>query len=194
MRWAKIQGGILKRRLTPGLLAGWSHSVRTTGMLLALIAFAALAFGNAEASAAPAFPTSPLLDNFTTDTSLVTGPTNWTTPALGEGTMQVVPVAGSATHELTGVDPGDWDAAIWNPPFTSPVEVWTTINRAGTNDVTLYANVTGGESGTMHPTSGYFVDFGGAASGGSPSEVSLWRIDGPEAETKLTSAASPMHI
>ena len=181
----------MKRRLTPGLLAETLQSVRTTGVLLVLIAFAALAFGNAAASAAPTFPSSPLLDNFATDTSLVTGPTNWTTPALGEGTMQVVPVAGSAAHELTGVDSGTWDAAIWNPPFTSPVEVWATINRAGTNDATLYANVTGGESGTMHPASGYFVDFGGTASGGSTSAVSLWRVDGPEAEVRLTSAASP---
>ena len=105
--------------------------------------------------------------------------------------MQVVPVAGSTAHELTGVDSGNWDAALWNPPFTSPVEVWATINRAGTNDATLYANVTGGESGTMHPASGYFVDFGGTTSGGSTSQVSLWRVDGPEAEVKLTAAASP---
>jgi Bacterial Ig-like domain (group 3) len=176
---------------TLGLFTDWWRGVRRAGMLLALIAFAALAFGNAEASAAPTFPSSPPIDNFATDTSLVTGPTNWTTPALGEGTMQLVPVAGSAAHELTGVDSGNWDAAIWNPPFTSPVEVWATINRAGPNDATLYANVTGGESGTMHPASGYFVDFGGTASGGSTSAVSLWRIDGPEAEVKLTSAASP---
>jgi hypothetical protein len=158
-------------------------------VLLALIASAALAFGNAEASAAPTFPSSPLLDDFATDTSLVTGPTSWTTPALGEGTMQVVPAAGSASHELTGVDSNRWDAAIWNPPFTSPVEVWATISRAGINDAALYANVKGGGSGTMQTSSGYFADFGGSASGGSTSEVSLWRIDGPEVE--LTYAGSP---
>jgi hypothetical protein len=181
----------LIRRLTPGSLADWSGRFRTTGVLIALIACAALAFGSADASAAPTFQSSPLIDNFATDTSLLTGPMTWTTPALGEGTMQVVPVALGPAHELTGVDAGDWDAAIWNPPFTSPVEVWATINRAGTNDATLYANVTGGESGTMHPANGYFVDFGGTTSGGSTSEVSLWRIDGPQAEVKLASAASP---
>ena len=152
------------------------------------IAFAALAFGNAEASAAPTFPTSPLLDNFATDTSLVTGPTSWTTPALEVGSMRVAPVAGSAAYELTGADSGNWDAATWSPPFKSPVEVWATINRAGTNDVTLYANETSGGSGT----SGYFADFGGTASGGSTSEVSLWRVDG--AEVNLTFARSPFGI
>ena len=179
------------RRSPRGSLAEWSVWVRATGVVLALIAFAALAFGSAEASAAPTFPTSPLLDNFTTDTSLVASPTSWTTPALDGGTMGVVPVAGSDAHELTGTGTGSgsWDAAIWNPPFTSPVEVWATINRAGTNDATLVANVTGGASGTTRPSSGYFVDFGGTASGGSTSEVSLWRIDGPE--VKLTSIRSP---
>ena len=95
MRWGKTRGGILIRRSPRGSLAEWSVWVRATGVLLALIAFAALAFGSAEASAAPTFPTSPLLDNFTTDTSLVASPTSWTTPALDGGTMGVVPVAGS---------------------------------------------------------------------------------------------------
>ena len=175
------------RRSMRGSLADWLDRVRTTGVLLALIALAALAFGNAEASAAPTFPTSPLLDSFATDTVL--SPTSWTTPALGVGSMQVAPVAGSAAHELTGADANNWDAAIWNAPFKSPVEVWATINRAGANDVKLYANETGGDSGTVPPSSGYFVDFGGAASGGSASAVSLWRTDGTE--VKLTSAKSP---
>jgi hypothetical protein len=171
-----------------GSLAVWSHRVRLTGVLLAWIACAALAFGSAGASAAQTFPSSPQLDNFATGTL---SPLNWTTPALGEGTMQVAPATGSPGNELTGVDSGNWDAALWNPSFTSPVEVWATINRAGSNDATLYADVTGGNSGTVHPASGYFVDFGGTASGGSPSAVSLWRVDGPEVEGELTSAKSP---
>ena len=165
-------------------MSGWSGWVRTTGVLLTLTAFGVLATGNGRASAAPVFPTTPMLDNFATDTGLSA---HLTTPALGEGMVRL----DSANHELTGVDSNNWDAAIWNPPFTSPVEAWATIKRAGINDAALYANVIGGDSGTVHDSSGYFVDFGGTASGGSPSAVSLWRIDGPETEVELTSAPSP---
>ena len=86
----------------------------------------------------------------------------------------------SANHELTGVDANNWDAAIWNPPFTSPVEVWATIKRAGINDAALYANVIGGGSGTVHDSSGYFVDFGGTASGGSPARCPCGGSTGPK--------------
>lgn len=154
-----------------------------TGMVLASLAFGALAVGNGVASAAPVFPTSPLLDNFATDTAMSP---SLTTPALGEGVMRLDAVA----HEFTGVDHGAWDAALWNTPFAAPVEVWATIQRAGTNTAALYANVTGGESGAMHPTSGYFVAFAGSHSGGASDEVSLWRIDN-STERFMTGAASP---
>ena len=152
-------------------------------MLLTLMLFGAVAIGNCSTAAAATFPSSPLLDNFATDSSMSPG---LTTPALGEGRMTLDPAA----HELTGVDHGSWDAALWNTPFAAPVEVWTTIRRAGTNTAALYANITGGGSGTTHPSSGYFAAFDGSQSGGAHDEVSLWRIDSGT-ERFMTGVASP---
>ena len=152
-------------------------------VLVGLTTFGTLGFGAAVASAS--FPNTNQLDDFATDSSL-SG--SWITPALGEGLMRLnLPTA----HELTGVD-GTWDGALWNTSFAAPVEVWATINRAGSQDANLYADVSGGASGTMHPTSAYFADFGGTNSGGSTGEVSLFRVNGSKNnETKLTFVASP---
>lgn len=140
--------------------------------------------GLAASAAYASFPSSALLDNFTADTALSP---SWTTPALGEGPMTV----SAAGHDLEGL-PGNWDAAIWNAAsFRAPVEVWAAITRAGTNDACLYADVIGGGSAIVHPPSGYFVDFGGTSSHGSPRSVSLWRIDGPVDEVRLTFVGSP---
>ena len=148
-----------------------------------------LALGASAAFAS--FPSSPTLDNFAADTSLNPA---WSTPALGESPMQL----DTTSHELTGsVSPVTaWSGALWrNPPtyaaFSNPVEVWATIHRAGTNDAVLYADVAGGASGTTHPTGGYFVDFGGRTSIGSPSSVSIWRIVGPNRAINLTYVGSP---
>jgi hypothetical protein len=154
---------------------------RGASVFVALLTFGGLAFGETTAFAATAFPTSPQLDNFATDTS----PLNplWATPALGEAAMRLDTVA----HEFTGTS-GGWNAAVWDTSFAAPVEVWATISRAGSNAVTLYADVTGGASGTVHPASGYFAEFGGASLADG---VSLWRVDGPSDETRMTFASSP---
>jgi len=162
------------------LPAGW---MRRCGRAALLVGVCTFALGVLSASAAyAAFPSSPLLDNFATDVSLNS---HWITPSLGEGAMYLTP-----THQLSGRD-GTWDAALWNTPFSSPVEVWATVGMAGTSDANLYANVTGGQSGSMHPSSGYFADFGGTKSGGSPSLVSLWRVDGIDNEKGLTFVTAP---
>ena len=133
--------------------------------------------------ASASFPSSPPLDNFATDTS-PSG--SWIMPALGEGSMRIEP----SSRDFAGVD-GTWDAALWNVSFAAPVEVWATINRAGNQDANLYADVTGGESGAVHPTSAYFADFGGTNSHGSTGEVSLFRVNSTQNETRLTFAATP---
>jgi len=139
--------------------------------------------GLGASAAYASFQSSPLLDNFAADTSLLA---SWTTPALGEGSMTL----NTADHELEGV-PGNWDAALWNASFSAPVEVWTTIGHAGTHDVNLYVDDTGGRSGRVHSSSAYFADFGGTNSKGSPRQVSIWRIDAPKKESKLTFVSSP---
>ena len=154
---------------------------RLVATLVTIAVGATLATGAEAASAA--FPSSPTLDSFASDAALSS---NWTTPALGESTMHIDPVA----HELTG-SADDWAAALWNNPFGDPVEVWAIIHRAGTRDANLYADVAGGASGIAHPASGYFVDFGGSTSGGSAGKVTIVRIDGPETETALTFVRAP---
>jgi Bacterial Ig-like domain (group 3) len=158
-------------------------AARFTSAFVALLVVGTLAFGDSAALARPTFPSSPQLDNFAIDESL--NP-SWSTPALGEGAMRLDKVA----HEFVGID-GHWDAGLWNTSFAAPVEVWATINRAGTNDANLYADVIGGASGARHAASGYFVDFGGINSGGSTRDVSLVRIDGPLKQVRLTFASSP---
>lgn len=165
-------------------ISAWPPAAPRRGRFCLALITGALAFGACVGIAhAASFPTTPVLDNFTTDTSL--SPATWTSPALGEGTAVVNP----STHELTGAD-GHWDAAIWNTPFSGPVEVWATISRAGTNDANLYADVAGGTSGTVHPTAGYFIDFGGSNSQGSLKSVSIWRID-KSVERELNLAPAP---
>ena len=154
---------------------------RRASVILALVTFATLALGATPAWGA--FPSSPTLDNFTLDTSLNPG---WTTPALGENPMQLSP----ALHDLTGTG-GTWAAAQWNASFSNPVEVWATIDRAGANDAVLYGDVIGGGSGAAHASGGYFVDFGGSVSGASSREVSIWRINNANSETKLTLVRAP---
>jgi hypothetical protein len=151
-------------------------------LLVALVAFGVLAA--AAPAAFASFPTTPALDNFATDT---TASPNWTTPALGEGAMQLRPL-NATTNEFAGTDPG-FDGALWNPIFSGPVEAWATISVAGTGDASVYADVT--ESGATHPTGGYFADFGGTTSGGSPNQVSIWRINGVDTVTRLTLVTAP---
>lgn len=146
--------------------------------LLAVIAFASVTIP-ADAALA-SFPSSPQLDNFTTDLS--TNP-SWITPALGEGPLYVD--VNETPHAFTGTN-GLFAAALWNVTYANPVEVWATIGRSGTGDANLYADVAGGTSGSVHPTSAYFADFGGAASRGSRSQVSIWRVDGINDERRLT--------
>jgi Bacterial Ig-like domain (group 3) len=152
-------------------------------VLVALIAFACAAIQAGAASAS--FPSSSELDNFATAFS--PNP-QWITPALGEGSMYLD--AGVTPHQFTGTG-GQFDAALWNVAYSSPVQVWATIARSGTGDASLYADVAGGTSGSAHATHGYFADFGGGASEGSPSQVSIWRIDGAGDERKLTFTSSP---
>ena len=157
---------------------------RRSRVTVVLVGVVTAMLGLGVSAAYASFPTSRLLDNFATDRSLSP---KWTTPALGEGRMKL----STASHELDGTD-GHWDAALWNAAsFGAPVEVWATVSHAGTNDACIYADVTGGGSATVHPPSGYFADFGGTNSHGSPREVSLWRIDGPTDEVLLTFVASP---
>jgi Bacterial Ig-like domain (group 3) len=151
--------------------------------LLALIAFASAAIQANAASAA--FPSSPELDNFAAD--IATSP-GWITPALGEGPMYLD--VNETPHQFTGTN-GQFAAALWNATYASPVEAWTTVARSGNGDAILYADVAGGTTGLVHATAGYFADFGGAASGGSPSEVSIWRVDGVNDEKRLTFTSSP---
>jgi Bacterial Ig-like domain (group 3) len=151
--------------------------------LVALIAFACAAI---QASAALAsFPSSPELDNFAADLSPAP---QWITPALGEGAMSLDVAA--TPHQFTGTN-GQFDAAIWNATYGRSVQVWATIARGGTGDASLYADVAGGSSASARVSRGYFADFGGTASGGSRSEVSIWRIDSTRAETRLTLTGSP---
>ena len=151
--------------------------------LVALIAFCAAVIPASAALAS--FPSSPELDDFAADAS--PNPL-WITPALGEGAMSLNLTA--TPHQFTGTD-GRFDAAIWNASYGRSVEVWATIARSGTGDAALYADVAGGSSSSGRVTSGYFADFGGTASGGSRSQVSIWRIDGVRAERRLTLTGSP---
>jgi Bacterial Ig-like domain (group 3) len=162
---------------------GWAQPQRRRRaiVIVALVAFTTLTFG--ASTAWGSFPSSPTLDNFTLDASL--NP-NWTTPALGDNEMQLDP----ALHDLVGTG-GTWAAARWMASFSNPVEAWATIYSGGVNDAVLYGDVAGGGSGAAHPTGGYFADFGGSASVGSPSEVSIWRINGVNNETKLTVVPAP---
>jgi Bacterial Ig-like domain (group 3) len=163
-----------------------SKGVARVARVVVAVVIGVGAFGAGTASAASRFPSAPMLDDFTADAALST--TNWATPALGEGVMALDPVG----HQLTGVDFGTWDAALWKrTAFAGPVEVWATLNRAGQNDANLYADVAGGGSGSVHPNGGYFADFGGPNSTGSPGQVSLWRINGPQKETLLFSVNAP---
>lgn len=162
---------------------------RRTTICVAIVAVtvvvAFLAVGATAAVAA--FPSSPLLDDFTTDATTDATPNPaWITPALGEPAMHL----DTGTRDFTGAS-GDWAGALWSSPFAGPVEAWATMSRAGTGDAALYANVTGGTSGAVHPSSGYFVDFGGPTSGGSPHQVSIWRIDGVNDVTRLTFTVAP---
>jgi hypothetical protein len=159
---------------------------RRIRLAIVIVAAAALgSFATGASAAFASFPTSPLLDNFATDGSI--NP-NWITPALGEGAMALDPAA----HEMTGTDPGAWDVALWNASFTGPVEVWATINRAGSNDAALYADVVLAPTGAnARASGGYFVDFGGTASGGSPSHVSILRINDVNTIATLNAATSP---
>jgi Bacterial Ig-like domain (group 3) len=151
--------------------------------LVALVVFCAAAM---QASAAFAsFPSSRELDDFTADSSL--NPL-WITPALGEGAMSLNLAA--TPHQFAGTD-GQFDAAIWNASYGSSAEVWATIARSGTGDAELYADVAGGSSDSGRVSRGYFADFGGATSGGSRLEVSIWRIDGVRAERRLSVTRSP---
>jgi hypothetical protein len=154
---------------------------RLGAALAALVASGALAV--AAPAAAASFPSSPTLDNFAVDGSLNPG---WITPALGESGMQLDPVA----HEFTSSS-GSWAGALWSTPFSSPVEVWAIIHRSGVGGALLYADVAGGTSDVMHPTSGYFVGFGATEPVGSSVRVSIWRIDGMESEKLLTSVNQP---
>jgi hypothetical protein len=149
--------------------------------LVALIAFASAAI---QANAALAsFPSSRELDNFAAEPS---PSADWITPALGEGAMSLDVTA----HQFTGTN-GAFDAALWNANYGRSVEAWATIARSGTGDASLYADVAGGTSASGRVTRGYFADFGGTASAGSRSEVSIWRIDGVKTETRLTLTSSP---
>ncbi|MBV9334422.1 MAG: Ig-like domain repeat protein [Solirubrobacterales bacterium] len=151
--------------------------------LLALLTFATAAV---QATAAWAsFPSSPQLDNFAADSSQSP---HWITPALGEGSMYLDVAA--TPHQFTGTS-GLFAGALWDSTYANPVEAWTTIARSGTGDASLYVDVTGGTSGSVHPNSAYFADFGGASSQGSRSQVSIWRVDGVDAERRLTFASSP---
>jgi Bacterial Ig-like domain (group 3) len=165
-----------------------SNRRRARRIRLAIVIVAAAAFGSFATGASAAFasfPTSPLLDNFATDGSI--NP-KWITPALGEGAMMLDPAA----HEMTGTDPGAWDVALWSASFTGPVEVWATINRAGSNDAALYADVVLAPTGAnARASEGYFVDFGGTASGGSLSQVLILRINDVNTITTLNAANSP---
>ncbi len=153
---------------------------------IALLALIAFAFTAIQANAAFAsFPSSPELDNFAADSLL--NP-SWITPALGEGPM--VLDVNETPHQLTGTN-GQFNAALWNATYTHPVEAWATIARSGMGDANLYIDVTGGTSGSVHPDSAYFVDFGAPASGGSRSEVTIWRVDGVNDEKALTFASAP---
>ena len=151
--------------------------------LLALIAFASASIPASAAFAS--FPSSPALDKFATDLS---PSPSWITPALGEGPMYLN--ANEAPPQFTGAT-GQWTAALWKVTYAGPVEVWSTIRRSGTGDANLYADVAGGTSGFAHPTGGYFAAFGGTTSGGSRSQVSIWRIDGVGDERRLTFTNSP---
>ena len=154
-------------------------------MLLAVIAVGVLAVASGRASAATVFPTSPMLDNFATDTvaereSDDAGP--------GRGSVPL----DTGYQELTGVDANDVGRRDLEP----------TVHLAGRSlgdDPTrrhqrrrAYVNVTGGESGTVHDSSGYFVAFDGSASGGATDEVSLWRIDN-STENFMYGRGGPVH-
>ncbi len=162
------------------------RSRRRRLLWIALATLLALSAAATQATAAFAsFPSSPALDNFAFDQSLSP---NWITPALGEGPMYLDLQA--TPHEFTGTN-GMFAAALWSAAYANPVEAWTTVARSGTGDASLYVDVAGGTSGSAHPTGGYFADFGGAASRGSRSQVSIWRVDGVDDERRLTFASSP---
>src|SRR5579859_6892702 len=153
---------------------------------IALVALIAFGSGAIQADAAFAsFPSSPELDNFAAD---LAPPPGWITPALGEGAMRLDTTA--TPHQLTGTA-GVFDAALWTPSYGRSVEAWATIARSGTGAADLYADVGGGSSASGRVTRGYFADFGGTTSGGSRSEVSIWRIDGVRTERVLTLTSSP---
>lgn len=153
---------------------------------IALVALIAFSYAAIQANAAYAsFPSSPELDDFAA--ALSPNP-RWITPALGEGAMYLD--VNATPHQFTGTD-GQFDAAIWGATYGRSVEVWATIARSGMGDASLYADVAGASTGSGRVASGYFADFGGSASGGSRSEVSLWRIDSVKAESRLTLTRSP---
>jgi hypothetical protein len=96
----------------------------------------------------------------------------------------------TSAHEFTS-SAASWAGALWSTPFSSPVEVWAVVHRTGIGGALLYADVAGGTSDVQHPTSGYFVGFGGTEGVGSPVRVSIWRIDGMQTEKLLTSVNQP---
>lgn len=161
---------------------------------------AVIACGASASAASAAFPSSPTLDTFTSDQSLSPG---WTTPALGDNPMYLDPTA----HELTGIGTAAdaWAGALWNNPpshaaFSNPIEVWATLARVGpgvappyapSGVALLYADVTGGASGSSHPSSGYFAEFGSLSSTVSTGQVSIWQITGPDGARKLASVNAP---
>ncbi len=146
--------------------------VRMRRWIVALVtSVAALAFSApAWADAGPYG--SPVLDSFASDGGVLST-TNWVTPVHPDGSMTV------SANALTGVDGGTWDEALWNTSYSNSSEVWATIAQGGSNDVVLDINEAGG-SKTAGSTAGYFVDFGGGSSGGSPNSVSIFRVNGGE--------------
>jgi hypothetical protein len=153
---------------------------------IALGALIAFGSGTIQSDAALAsFPSSRELDNFAAELSPNPG---WITPALGEGAMHLD--AAAEPHQFAGTN-GVFDAALWPATYGRSVEVWATIARSGKGDALLYADVAGGATISGRVTRGYFADFGGTASSGSRSEVSIWRIDGVKAERNLTATSSP---
>jgi hypothetical protein len=172
---------VLSLRMLSTLAPNQLFPRRFAVALVALVAFGAFTVLAPPASAS--FPSSPTLDNFASDSAL--NP-SWITPALGESGMHLDTTA----HEFTSSS-GSWAGALWNTPFSGPVEAWATIHRAGTGGALLYANVAGGTSETLHPSGGYFASFGGTEPVGSPNTVSIWRVDGVNNETSLTDVPSP---
>lgn len=188
----RFPGGFLVPSLTA--LKSLALTRRRARCCVALVAVVG-ACASAPADAAASFPSTPTLDTFTSDTSL--NP-NWITPALGDNAMYLGP-----GPELTGTEAvgSPWAGAVWgNPPthaaLSNPVEVWATINRVGTGAALLYADTAGVGSGVAHPTGGYFAEFAASSRTSTVGTVlagmvSIWRIDAPNRETRLTFVPSP---